>query len=129
MRIYDLTDTEGRVYAFEVSNVFLPRSIACRVAQRIPGAKLIRGPRIFPSEDDFCEFEIEGVTFVLREPWGDNSRYWIGPKSEGWVPEITRVRDEFARWQPFGLFRHWFVRLQRVFRRSDADKHPPTTMA
>jgi hypothetical protein len=98
MKVYDITDSEGHVMAFEVSNAFLSRSTACRVACGIPGAKLIRKPRIFPSQDDFCEFEIEGVAFVVWEPWGDNSRYWVGPKSERWVPQITQVRDEFARW-------------------------------
>jgi len=120
MKTYDLTDDEGRVFGFEVSNAFFPRSTACRVAQRIPGAKLIRGPRIFPSEDEFCEFELEGVTFVLWEPWGDNSRYWIGPKAGQWVPQLDRVREEFVRWQPFGFFRHWVACLRRIFHASHA---------
>jgi hypothetical protein len=120
MKTYDLTDDEGRVFGFEVSNAFFPRSTACRVVQRIPGAKLIRGPRIFPSEDEFCEFELEGVTFVLWEPWGDNSRYWIGPKTGQCVPQLDRVREEFVRWQPFGFFRHWVACLRRTFHASHA---------
>ena len=118
MQIYDITDNAGNVFAFEVSNSFLSRSTACRVACSIPGAKLIRKPRIFPSQDEFCEFEIDGVTFTIWEPWGDNSRYWIGSKPERSVPQIAQVREAFARWQPFGALRSWLGRLHRVIQRT-----------
>ncbi len=34
-------------------------------------------PRRFSwmGEDEFCEFELEGQTFVVYEPFGDSSRY------------------------------------------------------
>lgn len=120
MKIYDLIDAEGRIFAFEVSNSFLSRSTACRVARDIPGAKLIRAPRIFPGEDEFCEFELEGITFVLWEPWGDNSRYWIGPRPERWVPQLAAVRYAFSRWQPFSIIVHWLACFRRIFRSPNA---------
>jgi hypothetical protein len=120
MKTYDLTDTEGRAFAFEVDNIFLPRRTACRVARDIPGAKLIRTPRFFPSEEEFCEFEIEGVSFILWQPWGDNSRYWIGPRPERWVPQLAAVRDAFARCEPFGIFARWRACFRRILRSPNA---------
>jgi hypothetical protein len=106
MEIHDLRDPEGRVFAFEIENTNLGRHGACRVAQRIPGARIVRRQRRFAwsKRDDFCEFEVDGVTFVIEEPFGDNSRYWIGPKPPRYVAQTAVVRDVFARAGPWGLF-------------------------
>ena len=37
------------------------------------------------------------MRFVVWEPFGDNDRYWIGPRPLRWVPEIEEVREAFAR--------------------------------
>jgi hypothetical protein len=99
MRIFDIQDSEGRVCAFEVSNFFFARLDVCGVVSRIPAARLIRKPKMFSSfrEDEFCEFEVEGVKFVAWEPFGDNTRYWIGPEPPRWVPQIDAVREAFKR--------------------------------
>ena len=108
MEIYDLRDGEGRVFAFQVENTYLGRHGACRVARRIPGARVVRRQRRFAwsNRDDFCEFELGGVTFVIEEPFGDNSRYWVGPVPPEYVPQIAAVRDTFARAGQWG----WFMR-------------------
>ncbi len=67
---------------------------------------MIRAPRIrffFWGEEEFCEFELEGVTFVILEPFGDNDRYLIAGKKPEASPQLNRVREEFAGWRPFGL--------------------------
>ena len=99
MRLFDLHDKEGRVFAFEVNNLFFGRSDVCRAASTIPGARIVRKPKIFSwfREEVFCEFDVEGVTFVAWEPYGDNSRYWIGPEPPLWVPQISVVREAFER--------------------------------
>ena len=110
MRTYDVPDGEGRVSAFEVGNAFLGRHGALRIVRTIPGAKVTRTPRRWAvsAPDDFCEFEVAGVTFVVCEPFGDNSRYWIGPQPLRWVPEIEEVRGAFSRAQPlFGFSIDW----------------------
>jgi hypothetical protein len=106
MEIYDLRDAEGRAFAFEVENANLGRHGACRVADKIPGARVVRRQRRFAwsNRDDFCEFELDGITFVIEEPFGDNSRYWVGPKPPHYVPQIAVVRDVFARAGLLGLF-------------------------
>jgi hypothetical protein len=97
MRVYDLRDSEGRVFAFEVKNFFLERSRVCRVVSKIPGVRIIRRPKILSwfREEVFCEFELEGVTFVAWEPFGDSDTCWIGPEPTRWVPQIESVREAF----------------------------------
>lgn len=98
MRVHDLKDAEGRVYALEIRNLFVGRWRACRVARDIPGATVIRWPRRWALDDDaFCRFTLDGVTFVIVEPFGDNSRYWVGAEPSRWVPQFAQVRDAFAR--------------------------------
>lgn len=106
MKVYELHDKEGRVFAFEVENTLLGRGGVCRVVSSIPGARLIRTPKLFSwfREDEFCEFEIGGNRFVAEEPFGDNSRYWIGPNPPSWCEEVEVVIDAFSRQRlPFGL--------------------------
>jgi len=108
MEIHDIRDEDGRAFAFEVENTFLGRHGACRVVQRLPRARVVRsqGRFAWSNRDDFCEFVLDGVTFVVEEPFGDNSRYWIGPMPPRYVPQIATVRDAFAR----AGFRGWFGR-------------------
>jgi len=104
MRTYGIKDVDGREFAFEVKNFHLGRNALCRLIARIPGCRVMRKPSwfrwSFEDEPEFCEFELGGVRFVAWEPWGDNSRYWIGPKSvEGsspkWCAQVDRVREAF----------------------------------
>ena len=71
--------------------------------ERIPGYHVLRRPKLFSyfREDEFCEFEVEGMKFVVWEPYGDNSRYWIGPQPPRWVPQIAQVRQAFIDKAPF----------------------------
>ena len=107
MKVYDITDDEGRIFAFEVDNTPLGRQGAWRVVRAIAGARVIRRPRRFWlfDPDEFCEFELDGVRFVVEEPWGDNSRYWIGPTPPRWVPQTAIVRDAFGQARVGGWFR------------------------
>ena len=99
MKLYDLKDGSGRTFAFEVGN--FGRHRACRFVGKIPGVIILRRQRHFQfsSEDEFCEFQLEGQRFVIWEPYGDNSRYWVGPKPPEWCPEVERVRDAFAAYK------------------------------
>jgi hypothetical protein len=99
MKIYDLCDDEGCVFAFEVANFFLSRAMVVKVVRTVPGAVIVRSPKIFSwfREDEFCEFAVDGRVFVAFEHFGDNSRYWIGPKElPGVVSELAPVREAFA---------------------------------
>jgi|SRR5580658_4983966 hypothetical protein len=98
VKTFDLLDADGRLHAFEVENFPLGRRGLVRVITTIPGATIIRKPlRLFSwfREEDFCEFTIGAKRFVANEPFGDNSRYWIGTIPPGWCAEITTVRDAF----------------------------------
>lgn len=99
MRVYDLKDDRGRVISFEVENLFLSRNRTGRIIRRIPNVNVTKGPQLFSfsEADEFCEFEIQGEKFVACEPFGDNSRYWIGTQSGKWCEQIEIVRNAFIQ--------------------------------
>jgi len=101
MKVYDLLDKQGRVFAFEVNKLMLSRRRLSAIVSRIPRVRMIRTPGLSSAVDEFCEFEIDGQRFVAWEPWGDSSRYWIGPKSKEWCPQVGIVRDFFASHKRF----------------------------
>jgi hypothetical protein len=93
MRVYDLS---GNV-AFETTNC--GRRRACRIVRRIPGVAIVREPKLFGwlyEPDEFCEFTLDGVTFKIWEPFGDNSRYWVGPVPTVACEQLAIVRAAFA---------------------------------
>jgi len=100
MKVFDIHAPNGQLLAFEVKNLFLPRRLVCRVVKNIPGARLVRTPRIFSwfREASFCEFEVDGEIFEAEELFGDNDRYWIGPVAVIPVAQIAKVKKAFAAW-------------------------------
>lgn len=99
MKIFDIPDAGGEPYAFEVSNLLLGRRRACQIVMRIPRVRIVSRPRLFSwwREDVFCAFELGGVPFRIEEPFGDNSRYWIGPSNGTTASELRVIREAFRR--------------------------------
>jgi hypothetical protein len=99
MTVYDIKNDDGHLCAFEVDNSALGRRGLCRVVCQIPGVTLLRRPRFLSwlREATFCEFELDGVRFSADEgPWGDDSRYCIGPKPPRPVAQLQIVRQAFV---------------------------------
>src|ERR1051326_2267932 len=98
MRINDLKDKEGRIFAFEVSAI--GRRRVCRLVQSITEVKLIKIPSSFSyfREAEFCEFELAGQNFVIGEPFG--GRCWVGPEPPRWCPQLETVRSAFMQFRP-----------------------------
>jgi hypothetical protein len=107
MRVSDLRNDAGLLTGFSVSRLLLGRTGARRIVAAIPGCKVVRRQGRFKlsGRDDFCEFAIDGKTFLVIEPFGDNSRYWVvADPPEAECPQLARVRDAFQRHRVFGLF-------------------------
>jgi len=107
MKTYELLDEDGRVFAFEVNNAGLGRKGVCRIVETIPRAKITRRPKLLSwfREEAFCEFQVDGETYVAWEPYGDNSRYWIGPEPARWLSQTKSVRDAFDAHRESRVFR------------------------
>src|SRR6266404_2861359 len=98
MKVYDLHDEQGRLRAFEIENSTISRGAVVRILKSIPGLVVKRSqPWYRFGLEDFCEFELGGTTFEASEPWGDSSRFWLGPPSVPYAEQIGVVRSAFVR--------------------------------
>jgi hypothetical protein len=93
MRTHPVRNEEGRLFAFEISSL-LGRRFASRIAATVPGVRVLASNL---RSDAFCEFEVAGETFIIEEPFGDNSRYWVGPVGAGRLAGIQTVHSHFEK--------------------------------
>lgn len=104
MKTCDITDDAGRLLGFEISNTWLSRHQAARILARAPGVFITRPVRrpfsMEPALDEFCAFRLGDVECFLWEPFGDNSRYYIGTRAKNAGDELALTREAFTRVPP-----------------------------
>ena len=103
MRVYELVRPGEPPYAFEVATGWSAlRFTLGRILESVPGVTEVRrGGNWFSSDENRAYFLFHGVPFVVWEPFGDNSRYWIGPTDTGVPPQdigplMQAFRDKSA---------------------------------
>jgi hypothetical protein len=77
---YPIKDASGTIFAFEIDAQLIGHRLA-RVLREIDGVSDVR-PRQwwFGSADVHIRYFYRGREYVVWEPFGDNSRWWIGPE-------------------------------------------------
>jgi hypothetical protein len=77
MKTYEIKDDKGKLLAFEINNYFLSFKTLVRILNKFHDVNEVR----LGSEKDIrLHFKYKGCPFVAWEPFGDNSRIWIGPE-------------------------------------------------
>ena len=96
MRTWDLHSDAGEITGFEIGNTLTWRSTVVRLLKRMPGVEITKYPKFFSiNDDDFVRFKYRGEEFVVIEPFGDNSRYWIAAENESGRRFVPELRDWF----------------------------------
>jgi hypothetical protein len=116
MRTHPIRDSSGNLLAFEVENLLIGGATIGRIVKAKLGAAIIPHARsVIDNRDVRLAFQLDGVQFVVVEPFGDSSRYWIGPSADDLVPTplIEGVHEAIAKYSPTPL--GWL----RTFRRVD----------
>jgi len=120
MQTYPILDGSGELYAFEIELLLISASTVGRIMRTKLGATITPKSRKFYSNNDVrLGFVLQGAHFIVVEPFGDNSRYWVGPHSEGGArnPLIDQVHESLKEYSP--TFMGWL----RTFKgRHDAAK-------
>ena len=93
LRTHPSTDeATGRTLAFEIDNIYMSLAAVARVLTAVPCVAGVRKRRPFSKwEEIHIWFSFAGHDCVVWEPFGDNSRYWIGPKNP--TDSSTSVRS------------------------------------
>ena len=95
MKTYSLLRDDGSLAGFEVSSMWTSFGPLYRILGSIEGVTDVR--RHYFS-DERISFLHRGQPFVVHEPWGDNSRYWIGPRDASAL-EFAPILQAFQRYQ------------------------------
>lgn len=81
MRTYPILARSGQMFAFEIENAGVSRRYLRRVLRGIDGVSSVRVVSLFDDSPDVrVQFVFRGRECMVWEPFGDNSRYWIGPE-------------------------------------------------
>ena len=115
-----LATKAGCTAAFEIDNLGVTRAGCARLLRQIPGVTDVQPItlRRLLRTDQRVTFKCLGQDFEVMEPFGDNSRYWIGPvnPSDG-QPDITAIEDAFKRSESFAVSLFLDVLTLRPLRR------------
>ncbi|WP_338848823.1 hypothetical protein V8J88_07850 [Massilia sp. W12] len=113
MQTWPLNEAEKGLIAFEVSNVLLTPSAVARRLRRIAGVSQVQVRPLFSSQDAevHVRFQYQGQDCVVWEPYGDSSRYWIGPADAQAQPTASLAALEQAFRQQAGVLQAVFKRL------------------
>ena len=118
METYPLHNENGEVFAFEIpqSYYFPTAGSIARFIQKCLGVQITRKRRLFEFGNEIhAEFLLEDTYFKVWEPFGDNSRLWIGPKcgtpkrvasidklltfiSSKWPGPVSKARAKVISW-------------------------------
>lgn len=103
MKTYSILDEAlGHAFAFEVENAYVSASTVAQLLTGIEGVTAVRKRKALRGPPDVhIEFKYLGRDYLVWEPFGDNSRYWIGPKTkEEPAPDIQMIEDRFRAHRP-----------------------------
>ncbi len=104
MRTYELHRDDGYFLAFEIENIYVrPKKIG-GILSTVDDVTDVKVRRLFgASSDVHVAFKYLGIDYIVWEPFGDNSRYWIGPEQEKEQPsdiDITPLANAFRNYEP-----------------------------
>lgn len=102
MRTYSYEGLSGGApIAFEIDNAYVGLRAIHKLLTSIEDVTEVRPRRLFSKWDTVhIRFKFKGRDYFVVEPFGDNSRYWIGPESEDHHAGIEEIRRAFADYKP-----------------------------
>ena len=104
MDTYSIIDPKkgARPFAFEIENAYVSRRTVARLLGKLEGVTNVGfGGRFGSSNDVRVEFKYRNHDYIVLEPFGDNSRYWVGPKnSTESAGDIGDLENVFKQYQP-----------------------------
>ena len=119
MKTYPLLRDDGELHGFEIGNTWISIGAILRLIRSVPGVSEVR--RVWFREEH-VKFLYQGAPFEVWEPFGDNSRYWIGPEVPGPdTPNMTAIHSAFVEYQ--NPFSNLLSRVQAV--RGSRPPQPP----
>lgn len=106
MKTYPIKDDKGQLVALEVDMVYCGlRNLLSIIAssEGVSGAAIGTGRSA--DADVRATFQYQGDDYVVTEPFGDSSRYWVGPVERNVRRDISATEGRMKDFQPPALRR------------------------
>ncbi len=103
METYPINTNDGTKIGFEIDLVYIGSKRIAQLLSKLDGVTNVRRRRMFDSNKEFhVEFDLYGEAFVVWEPYGDSSRYWICPKDKNLLGQIdiSNLEAAFINYEP-----------------------------
>jgi len=104
METYKLNTNEGAQFGFEIENVYISTYKIAKLLSGVDGITNIQRRKLFHKyEDDSYRlmFDFNDETYLIIEPFGDSSRYWIFQNNSDRLPSnITALEQIFRQYKP-----------------------------
>ncbi|RYE53904.1 MAG: hypothetical protein EOP48_13410 [Sphingobacteriales bacterium] len=95
-------DDEKEIIGFEIDNIYISVSSIVRLLMKNSKiSELTRNRTLLLSNECHVNFRFYDTEYVVWEPFGDNSRYFIAPiKGRGPEDQIREIECMFVDYQP-----------------------------
>ncbi|MDT4844920.1 hypothetical protein D3C84_298990 [compost metagenome] len=100
MRTFPIQNAVGITYAFEIENAYISAADVASTLARVAGVSGTLPRRPSSSDKFLVTFQFRGHDCVVWEPFGDNSRYWIGPQEAERDVDFATVEMAFKQYRP-----------------------------
>ena len=106
MKTYKLSREDGSSLGFEIENIYITRQKTATLLKKIDGVSDVQFCKLFSQGNDVrITFKYLEKECIVWEPYGDNSRYWIGSNNENEVIDFSLIENAFASYKPPFLVR------------------------
>lgn len=106
MTTFPVISDGEKIFAFEIENAYISPSQIAQLLCMVDEVSEVKIRKPFHSDSEIhVRFSFRGISCVVWEPFGDNSRYWIGPENKPYDRiDITEIEHIFRQYRPH-LFR------------------------
>ena len=108
METYPIKDNDGFQHGFEIEVVYVSPKKISKILSKVDGVTNIQNRKMFDMGNEIhIEFDFLGEKFVVWEPYGDSSRYWLCLKDKHSTsrPDISRLEKAFVQYNPPAIVR------------------------
>jgi hypothetical protein len=102
MKTHMAKECDGHLIAFEIEAIYYSRNAIAEILKTVKGVSDVQfGGRFGSNNDVRLMFNFQNSSFIVWEPYGDNSRYWIGPMESSQKPvDIRTIELAFINYSP-----------------------------
>lgn len=109
MNTHPIKRPDGSLHSFEITSAWVTFRPLYHILRSTPGVTDVKRKWF---NDNRVAFNFHGKPFVVNEPWGDNSRYWVGLENRGICElDITPLLHAFQNYHsPIDKVWSWVIR-------------------